>query len=66
MGISENQLKDLLDNISFNEEDSNEIIALMNKVNLIKYSPASSSDMKTDMNSLRRLVDLIQSKANEK
>jgi len=66
MGISENQLKGLLDNISLNEEDSDEIIALMNKVNLIKYSPASSSDMKTDMNSLRRLVDLIQSKANEK
>lgn len=66
LGISENQLKELLHKASFEEKDSREIVSLMNKVNLIKYSPASSSDMQTDLASLQRLVELIESKANKK
>ncbi len=66
LGISENHLKELLNKTSFEEKDSHEIVSLMNKVNLIKYSPASSSDMQSDLVSLQRLVELIQSKANEK
>jgi hypothetical protein len=53
----------MLEPIALEPSIVQEIADLINKVNLIRYSPASSSDIKTDIERLNKLIQLIQSKA---
>ena len=62
-GSSEPQIKRMLEPIALEPSTVQEIADLINKVNLIRYSPASSSDIKTDIERLNKLIQLIQSKA---
>jgi hypothetical protein len=62
-GSSESQIKRMLEPIALEPSIVQEIADLINKVNLIRYSPASSSDIKTDIERLNKLIQLIQSKA---
>jgi len=62
-GSSESQIKRMLEPIALEPSIIQEIADLINKVNLIRYSPASSSDIKTDIERLNKLIQLIQSKA---
>ena len=62
-GSSEPQIKRILEPIALEPSTVQEIADLINKVNLIRYSPASSSDVKVDLERLNTLIQLIQSKA---
>ena len=62
-GTSEGHIKHVLDKVALQSSAVEEIAALMNKVNLIKYSPISSSDVESDLERLHKLIQLIQSKA---
>lgn len=62
-GSSEPQIKRMLEPIALEPSTVQEIADLINKVNLIRYSPASSSDVKADLERLNKLIQLIQSKA---
>ena len=62
-GSSEPQIKRMLEPIALEPSTVQEIADLINKVNLIRYSPASSSDVKADLERLNTLIQLILSKA---
>lgn len=62
-GSSEPQIKRMLEPIALEPSTVQEIADLINKVNLIRYSPASSSDVKADLERLNKLIQLILSKA---
>jgi len=62
-GSSEPQIKRMLEPIALEHSTVQEIADLINKVNLIRYSPASSSDVKADLERLNKLIQLILSKA---
>lgn len=62
-GSSEPQIKRMLEPIALEPSTVQEITDLINKVNLIRYSPASSSDVKADLERLNKLIQLILSKA---
>jgi hypothetical protein len=62
-GASDGQIKNVLEKVALESSVAEEIAALMNKVNLIKYSPISSSDVKSDLERLNKLIQLIQAKA---
>ncbi len=62
-GASDGQIKSVLGKVALESSAVEEIAALMNKVNLIKYSPISSSDVESDLERLHKLIQLIQAKA---
>ena len=62
-GSSEPQIKRMLEPIALEPSTVQEIADLINKVNLIRYSHASSSDVKADLERLDKLIQLILSKA---
>lgn len=62
-GSSEAQIKSTLGQTTLDSKAIEDIVLLINKVNLVRYSPASSSDIQQDLERLNTLIALIQTKA---